>query len=161
MIKKINLGVIIIAVYFLGLVSGLQIQNVKAVVRAPNDNNQPVTSNGKAQPVTTSQPAANSKPVSNSQPVATKKAEPKPQAASKPAKTNKPVAQATQPQNAVVSKGTPAATASARPESPPAATPTGATLYSVSSSMLVDIQRMEQDLAALKYKAYIVSNMRN
>lgn len=125
--KKMKFVLLVVIVYLAGFFTGICMQNVNAVVRAPNENNQP----------TSSQTAYNN---------------PAPQ----PMPQSTEVQQQNQVQNPV-----PNPAYADRPMSPPsAADDRGATLYSLSSSMRVDIQRLEEDLALLKNKVNILNNMR-
>lgn len=137
--KKFKFLLFVAALYFAGFFTGICMQNVNAVVRAPGESNQP-----------TSSQATRTNP---SQQPMVKKVAPRPIA-------QKPIAQAqntvAQPQNTV-----PAQPLVDRQFSPPAAADDrGATLYSLSSSMRVDIERLEDDIAILKNKVNILNNMR-
>lgn len=131
--KNLKYLLLVAVVYLAGFFTGICMQNVNAVVRAPGESNQPMAS----------QTAYNN---------------PAPQPIAQQPVTQQPVAQqpVAQPQNPV-----PNQTFVDRPISPPAAADDrGATLYSISSSMRVDIQRLEEDIAVLKNKVNILNNMR-
>ncbi|MEW5819882.1 MAG: hypothetical protein AB1782_06795 [Cyanobacteriota bacterium] len=127
MFKEIKLVILLTFTFIAGLFIGVNIENVQAIVKAPNEQNQPVVSQNNQAPAT---PTANPE---------IKKAEQ--ELEQKQDQLNQQIID--------------------RPVSPPAADrDRGASLYSISSSMQVDIQRLEEDVAILKNKVNILSNMR-
>ena len=135
--NKIKLLLLLAMMYFIGLYTGVNIQDVDAIVKAPGEYNQPMASQNKQQKPLTSQNAPAQMP---------------PQA---PAIQN-PVIERIDNKGTVIENST----VIEEPVARPAAVDRGATLYSISSAMQVDIQRLEDDVASLKNKVNILSNMR-
>jgi hypothetical protein len=132
--NKYKLVLLLAGVYMLGFYSGMHIQKVDALVRAPGENSQPQVS----------QAAQNTQP-SNTNPERV------------PAQTNpqaRPLTQSDILDREILKNE------DRRPVSPAAATRDGVTLYSLSSAMRVDIERLEEDVASLKNKVSILENMR-
>jgi hypothetical protein len=134
MMNKFKLVVIILGVYLFGFYSGINLQNVNAIVKAPGENNQQQVSPGQRNVTPAGQIPAQGPPqiTPSVMPV-----------------QNEPLDESDQ----VINQDN-------RPVSPAASAPGGVTLYSLSNAMQVDIERLEEDVASLKNKVNILSNMR-
>lgn len=205
--KNISFILLLAAIYFAGIYTGLSIQAVNALVKVPGAYNQPVVSgNSKTSNQAPAQPAKKIIPQRNNSAASNRAAAPT-KVISSPTTSNQAIVPTKSPNINAPTKATttlPANTQTTEsispqkinptvkvlstqavkapspnyakptttmvpsdisktagtPISPPSATSQGATLYSLSSSMQVDIQRLEMDVAALKNKVNILSNMR-
>lgn len=137
--NRIQVLILVVVVYFAGLMTGSVMQTVDAEVKAPNEYNQPMTSQQGAVPAQPEQ------------------VQPQPLHQRPPERVvEQPVVKG----NGVPEVRDETGAVMARPVSEAAAIDQGATLYSVSSSMMSDIQRLEDDVALLKNKVNILMNMR-
>lgn len=153
--------------YLSGVYTGVQIQQVTAVVKTPPETTTPTKSAGsdtKGKPKQSAPVTLN--PSAKDKPTIAKPATPTPAKSTtqEPAQTT---SQASPPVKSAITKPKTNPTAKvvnsvspAQKVPVPAAGSQGVTIYSLSSSMRADIERLESDVAALKYKISILSNMR-
>lgn len=153
--NKVKVFLLVAIIYLAGIYTGVNMQDVNAVVRAPNEYNHPTASNGAKTQAVNQAPAARTNPNVVQMPPPQAAPQPEQQPAHQPVQAQQPAAY--QPPAAIQPMQKMPAN---EPVSAPAAYDRGATLYSVSSSMLSDIERLEEDVALLKNKVNILVNMR-
>lgn len=159
--NNIKYILLLVAIYFFGSYSGISLQTASAIVKAPEEKTQPVeNTTASTENTAPTENAVKQNPHRNPNPAPIINSPPK-KIIQEPVKKveSKPVTKNTKAQKG--KKWQKAAKVQAqRTPKKAAATDKGATLFSLTSSILVDIKRMEEDLAALKAKVNTLNNIR-
>ena len=154
--------------YLSGIYTGVQIQQVTAVVKTPPETTtsaKTTTADTKGKPKQSAPVTLN--PSAKDKPTIAKPAIPTPVKTTPQEPTQNTNQAVTAPVKSAITKPKTNPTAKVVTQTSPgqkvpvpAAGSQGVTIYSLSSSMRADIERLESDVAALKYKVSILSNMR-